>query len=79
MVAASKLNRVLTATMPGKGEMISHFINEQIASKLMAMGILPGSRIQLIRKSPLGGGWFVKVDNTYIALRKQEAACIILK
>lgn len=45
----------------------------------MAMGILPGSRIELVRKSPLGGGWFVKVDNTYIALRKQEAACIVLK
>ena len=65
--------------MPGKGELVSHFINERVASKLMAMGILPGSSIQLVRKSPLGGGWFVKVDNTYIALRKQEAACIVLK
>ena len=79
MVATSKLNRVLTATMPGKGELVSHFVNEQVASKLMAMGVLPGSRIQLVRKSPFGGGWFVKVDNSYIALRKQEAACIILK
>jgi ferrous iron transport protein A len=79
VVAAINLNRVLTATMPGKGELVSHFADEQVASKLMAMGILPGSRIQLIRKSPFGGGWFVKVDNTYIALRKQEAACIVLK
>ena len=79
MVAAIKLDRVLSATMPGKSEQVSHFADEQVASKLMAMGILPGSRIELVRKSPLGGGWFVKVDNTYIALRKQEAACIVLK
>lgn len=79
MVAAINLDRILSATMPGKGEFVSHFSDEQVASKLMAMGILPGSRIELVRKSPLGGGWFVKVDNTYIALRKQEAACIVLK
>lgn len=79
MVASINLNKVLSATLPGKGELVSHFADNQVASKLMAMGILPGSRIELVRKSPLGGGWFVKVDNTYIALRKQEAACIVLK
>ena len=79
MVASVNLGKVLSAAMPGKGGLISHFLNEQVASKLMSMGILPGSRVELIRKSPLGGGWFVKVDNSYIALRKQEAACIVLK
>lgn len=53
------------------------FTNDAIAGKLMAMGVLPGSKIALVRSSPLGGGWYAEVDNIRIALRKQEAACIL--
>jgi len=58
---------------------VSHFRNPQIASKLMAMGIMPGSSIRMIRKAPFGGGCYIKVDNLLIALRESEALSIILK
>ncbi|MBX2876332.1 MAG: ferrous iron transport protein A [Saprospiraceae bacterium] len=58
---------------------ISHFSNDQMASKLMSMGVLPGSQINLIRKAPLGGAWYVRVDNKVIAMRAKEINCIILK
>ena len=64
---------------PGYTGTIANFSNEQLAGKLMAMGIMPGDRIELIRKAPLGGGWYVKVGRQCVALRKQELACINLK
>lgn len=45
----------------------------------MSMGVLPGSRIDLIRKAPLGGGWYVKIDRQFIALRKEELDCIVTR
>lgn len=45
----------------------------------MSMGILPGSRVALVRRAPFGGGWYVKVDNIYIALRMDEASSVVLK
>lgn len=58
---------------------ISHFTNEQLASQLMAMGILPGSEISLIRKAPIGGGWYIKVDNKVLAMRAEEINCIVVQ
>jgi ferrous iron transport protein A len=58
---------------------ISHFNNERMACKLMAMGVLPGSHIELLRRAPFGGGWYVKVDDLRIALRQQEIDSIELR
>ncbi len=64
---------------PGMKGTIYYFSDEQVGSRLLTMGILPGSNIEVVRKAPLGGGIFVKVDGNYLALRKQEAASIILR
>lgn len=45
----------------------------------MAMGVLPGSMVNVLRLSPWGEGLYIKVDNQLIALRKEEAACIVMK
>ena len=73
---AKPLNHLISAT--GK-KIISHFTNNQVAGKLMSMGILPGSRVELVRKAPLGGGWYVKIDRQIIALRKDELDCIVMR
>jgi ferrous iron transport protein A len=57
---------------------VARFLDERIAGKLMAMGVLPGSHVRLIRRAPFGGGWYVKVDNLLLALRQQEIECIVL-
>ncbi len=60
--------------------LVAAITDDQIGSKLMAMGIRPGSQITIIRKAPLGSGFYVKVNSKhFIAIRKQEAACIVLK
>jgi ferrous iron transport protein A len=45
----------------------------------MAMGILPGTSIKVIRRAPFGGGCYVKADNMLLALRKDEACSIVLR
>ncbi|MBV6654030.1 MAG: ferrous iron transport protein A [Mameliella sp.] len=79
MVAKAGQHDGLNESKPGtKGE-VSHFSNERVGSKLMAMGVLPGSQIEYIRKAPFGGGCYIKVDNFLLGLRKTEAASIVLK
>ncbi len=80
MVAISNItSKQASIVKVGMAGIVAQFTNEQIGSKLLAMGILPGSRLEVVREAPFGGGIVVKVDNNYLALRKQEAACILLK
>ncbi|OAV42831.1 FeoA family protein [Lewinella sp. 4G2] len=58
---------------------IERFTNENLAGKLLDIGVRPGSRLSIIRKSPFGGCWYVKIDRHCIALRKQELASILIK
>lgn len=44
----------------------------------MAMGLLPGVSIILIRKSPFGGAYYIKAKNHYVALRSNEAKSVLL-
>jgi len=71
-------NRVHTLAEQSSGE-ITAFTNDRIAGKLMAMGVLPGSHIKLMRRAPFGGGWYVKVDDMLLALREEEVNSIEVK
>ncbi len=61
-----------------KGKIIG-FTDDEICSRLMAMGILPGTEIEIIRKAPLKSGYYIKFDNQRVALRNVEAASIVVK
>ncbi len=62
----------------GQKGLIAQYTNERIAGKLIAMGALPGQKLQLVRTAPFGGAMYVKNGKYIIALRKEEAACIIM-
>lgn len=79
MVALTAGGKQLSKAKRGAAGVVSHYASEQAGSKLMAMGVLPGSQVIVVRKAPFGGGWYVKVDNFYLALREEEAASIVLQ
>ena len=79
MVAAINSGKHLGSLKKGAIGTISHFSNPLIGGKLMAMGFLPGTQVQLIRKAPFGGGCYVKAENISVALRQAEANSIVLK
>ncbi|MDX1913853.1 MAG: FeoA family protein [Saprospiraceae bacterium] len=55
------------------------FDDSALACKLTSMGVLPGSRVEMIRKSPFGNAYYVKADGVRLALREEEAASILLE
>lgn len=54
------------------------FTNPALACKLTSMGVLPGVVIEMVRKAPFGDAYYIKADGVRLALRKEEAASILL-
>ena len=63
----------------GMSGTIERFTNENLAGKLLDIGVRPGSRLRVVRRGPLGACWYCKIDRHCVALRKQELACIMIK
>lgn len=47
--------------------------------KLLAMGIIPGVKIEMIRTSPLGDPIEIRVRGTLVSIRRKEAEIIKIK
>jgi ferrous iron transport protein A len=48
----------------------------EMKSRLYALGIIPGSAIELLRFAPLGDPMQVKVGGSFVSIRKSEAKII---
>lgn len=62
----------------GQKARIAGFTRDDLASKLLTMGLLPGSTIQVVRKAPFGRSWYVLIDEYAIALRQEELSTILV-
>ncbi len=47
--------------------------------RLISLGVLPNTEIELVRSTMMGSALYIKLDNQILALRKQEAESILLK
>lgn len=63
----------------GETGIVKSFDNLDLASKLMTLGILPESRITVVRKSPFGDALYLQLDGQKIAIRNSEGSTIILE
>jgi ferrous iron transport protein A len=71
------MSNSVTHLKVGHSGRISHFTNEHVAGKLMTMGVLPGSMLQVMRIAPFKGGYYLKVDGMNIVVRNDEASNIM--
>lgn len=55
------------------------FVEPTIASRLMSMGIVPGISVSIMRKSLMGSTYFLQFPQLTLALRKEEAAQIVIE
>lgn len=55
------------------------FEDPALAGKLTAMGLLPGTLIEMVRAAPFGQAYYIKADGIRLALREEEAASILLE
>lgn len=63
----------------GKKVKIQEFLQKSIFLKLLEMGLLPNSTIEVLGKAPLGDPIYIAVQETFIALRKSEAQTIVVQ
>jgi Fe2+ transport system protein FeoA len=47
-----------------------------LVERLYEIGFLPGERIRLHGKIPLGGPWLIEVRGMTVALRENEVRCL---
>jgi ferrous iron transport protein A len=62
----------------GQKKNVSGFEDEQLGGKLMAMGMLPGASIELVRTALAGNTLYIKFNGYCMAIRKTEAMTILL-
>lgn len=51
----------------------------ECALNLMELGLVPGARLTVVRKAPLGGPLQVDVTGAHLALRRNVAATVIVE
>ena len=63
----------------GESGIIDGFQNSSLTLKLLEMGFLPGSKVKLNFKAPLGDPVSIRVSGYNVSLRLDEAAMILLQ
>ncbi|MBC8112724.1 MAG: ferrous iron transport protein A [Verrucomicrobia bacterium] len=63
----------------GEKAVITHFSDEQMSLKLLEMGCLPGTEIQLRYVAPLGDPICIAVAGYTLSMRLEEAATILVQ
>ena len=69
----------LSDLKPGQEGIIKEFQNNDIFLKLMEMGCVPGEKILMEQKAPLGDPISVNVSGYHLSLRLNEAEHILVE
>ena len=62
----------------GTKAIIDSFSDKELALKLMDMGCLPGEKIHIERKAPLGDPIAISISGYVLSMRKAEAETILV-
>ena len=68
----------LDKLLPGEKGLIVEFETANLPLKLIEMGCLPGNEVELLYLAPFNDPMYLKVDGTYIAIRKYLASQILI-
>ena len=59
-----------------KGTFLIKNIQGSETTRLMEMGIIPGMKLEIVRRAPLGYPIEIKINGILLTLREQEATSI---
>ena len=69
----------LNSLEPGDIALIKEFTgNGRLQSRLVEMGVLPGIKVRMIKKTPFQGPIEVKIKSYHLSLRWQDAGQILV-
>ena len=63
----------------GESAIIRGFTDEEISLKLIELGCIPGTRITMIRKAPLGDPIEFACSGSLISIRLLEASTVLVE
>ena len=63
----------------GEKAIVEIFEIENLPFKLIEMGCLPGNSIELIHKALLNDPLYIKIDESYLAIRQETAKEIFVR
>jgi ferrous iron transport protein A len=63
----------------GQKAFIRSFSNDELSSRLMEMGCLPGETLSLSRTAPLGCPLAIHIAGYELSLRRDEAASVLVE
>lgn len=72
----TRLNQI---SLGAAARIVSFDNNNELQKKLLAMGLIPGSLVEVIRFAPLGDPMVLKVRGSSLSLRKAEADSIFVE
>lgn len=58
---------------------IKEVLENSFSSKLIEFGVLPGAIFSVVNRAPFKGPIFIRIENNRIALRREEAAFILVE
>lgn len=64
--------------MGAEGTVVAVRCERGIARRLMEMGVLPGTRVTVVRVAPLGDPIQLRLRSYSLSIRRREAAGIVL-
>ena len=74
------MKKYITDMNPGEIANIIGFSGNLInQSRLVEMGLLPGVKIRLVKKTPLNGPIELKIRDYYVTIRQKDAINILIQ
>lgn len=61
---------------PGERGRVTGYADEAPPGRLLEMGLLPGTTVEVVRLAPLGDPLDLKVRGFHLSIRQHEAQCI---
>ena len=66
----------LKDTEPGMSVRIDSVGESKLKNRLMTMGLIPGTRVEILRSAPMGDPIAIRLRSYNLAMRKDDAAQI---
>ena len=75
--AGAAAERALDDLAPGESGVIVRLVGDQgIAHRLMELGLVPGTCVEVVRRAPLGDPVELRLRQVHLSIRRSEAANI---
>lgn len=63
----------------GRSAIIQSIQEGAFSCKLLTLGIRPEVKVTYVRKAPFGGARYLKLEDSYVAIRASEAKTITIQ